>query len=142
MVTRSCPSCAALYAITDSYYQLTTQQARDKSKTVTRRLGWANLKPGERVQQVEKGQGLKKGQHPVKIHVIECVSNRAESLCSLAHSPCGKAECVKEGFPKMEPSDFVQMFCEHNGCLPTQTVQRIEFKYVEPIAPPEKEGEE
>jgi hypothetical protein len=42
-------------------FSLTTQQARDKTKDVTRRLGWWFLEPGDIVQQVEKARGLKKG---------------------------------------------------------------------------------
>src|SRR5690242_378415 len=109
-------------------FMLTTQQARDKSKTVTRRLGWANLKVGERVQQVEKGQGLKKGEKIKRIHVIECVTNRSEPLHRMIAVPeYGYSECRKEGFPEMRPAEFVEMFCHHNGCKPWSTVNRIEF---------------
>ena len=44
-----------------SFYH-TTEQIRNRSKTVTRRLGWAFLKPGDRVRAIVKGRGLKKGQ--------------------------------------------------------------------------------
>lgn len=112
-------------------FMLTTQQARDKSKLVTRRLGWADLKPGERVQQVEKGQGLKKGEKVKKIHVVECVSNRPEPLCLMeTNLSYGFSECNKEGFPNLSPPEFVTMFCKHNNCPRWQTVNRIEFKYV------------
>ena len=39
-------------------FMLTTEQVRNKTKTVTRRLGWWFLKPGEIVNAVEKGMGL------------------------------------------------------------------------------------
>lgn len=42
-------------------FALTTEQIRNQTKTVTRRVGWANLKPGTLLQPIEKGQGLKKG---------------------------------------------------------------------------------
>jgi hypothetical protein len=110
---------------------LTTAQARAKKKTVTRRLGWANLKPGERVQQVEKGQGLKKGEHPVKIHVVECVSNDRERLNEMiVNYSYGWRECEREGFPQMTPEAFVKMFCKHNKCTRRKTVNRIVFRYV------------
>lgn len=112
-------------------FALTTKQCRAKTKTVTRRLGWKNLKPGDRVQQVEKGQGLKKGEHPVKIHVIECVSNHREPLNLIETAEFyGKQECIKEGFPQMTPREFVRMFCEHNNCQPSTIVNRIVFRYV------------
>jgi hypothetical protein len=57
-------------------FSLTTRQVRDGSKTVTRRLGWADLKPGERLQACVKCMGIPKGGHVEKIRVIECVSNR------------------------------------------------------------------
>ena len=43
-------------------YAMTTQQIIDETKDVTRRLGWADLRPGDRVQACEKCQGLKKGE--------------------------------------------------------------------------------
>lgn len=111
-------------------FALTTKQCRAKTKTVTRRIGWKNLKPGERVQQVEKGQGLKKGEHPVKIHVIECVRNKPERLIELANIQYGKEECRKEGFPGMTGLEFIAMFCTHNNCQTNTIVNRIEFRYV------------
>ena len=42
-------------------FALTTRQFLAHEKTVTRRLGWEFLKPGDRVCGVEKGMGLKKG---------------------------------------------------------------------------------
>ncbi len=109
---------------------LTTEQARNKSKRVTRRLGWANLKPGERVQQVVKGQGLKKGEHPEKIHQIEIISNVPQPLDCMLYEPYGKPECRREGFPGMTGAEFVEMFCAHNGCDPTAIVNVIAFEYV------------
>lgn len=106
-------------------FALTTKQCKAKIKTVTRRLGWKNLKPGERVQQVEKGQGLKKGEHLVKIHVIECVRNKPERLIELANIQYGKEECRKEGFPGMTGLEFIAMFCRHNKCIPGTTVTAL-----------------
>lgn len=42
-------------------FALTEQQLMDGTKTVTRRVGWANLKPGDRLTAVRKAMGLKKG---------------------------------------------------------------------------------
>lgn len=42
-------------------FMLTTAQIRDRSKTVTRRLGWWNLRVGDVVMACEKCQGLGKG---------------------------------------------------------------------------------
>ena len=50
---------------------LTTPQFKTRTKDVTRRPGWKNLKAGDRLQAVVKAQGLKLGEHPVKLGVIE-----------------------------------------------------------------------
>jgi len=43
-------------------FMLTTAQYCARTKDVTRRLGWANLKPGDMFNGVEKAMGLKKGE--------------------------------------------------------------------------------
>ena len=48
-------------------FMITTEQIKNRTKTVTRRLGWNFLKPGEVVNACEKCRGLKAGQkvqHP------------------------------------------------------------------------------
>jgi len=42
-------------------FMLTKPQMRARTKTVTRRLGWWLLKPGEIIMAVEKSRGRKKG---------------------------------------------------------------------------------
>lgn len=114
-------------------FALTTQQFRDRTKDVTRRVGWKNLKPGDLVQAVEKGMGLKKGEHPVKLGIIRIVSVRREMLCTMWQYDSDKqsrSECSREGFPELDWSQFVEMFCRHNGTTPATTVTRIEFEYV------------
>ena len=111
-------------------FSLTTEQCRNKSKTVTRRIGWSNLKRGDRVQQVEKGQGLKKGERVKKIHVIECVSNRREAIGQMLDPEYGRKECALEGFAGTSGLWFVSMFCNHNKCSTWKIVNRIEFRYV------------
>lgn len=110
-------------------FALTTQQVRDRQKTVTRRLGWKNLKPGTLLQPVVKGMGLGKGGKVEKIGgPIRVVAVEREALgCIL-----GRADDLeREGFPQMRGVDFVNMFCDHNGCQPDDEVTRIEFEYVQ-----------
>lgn len=107
-------------------FALTTQQVRDRTKTVTRRLGWRSLKVGDLLQGAVKCQGLKKGEHPEKICVVRVTKVNRETLDFLT-----KDDVVLEGFPEMEPHEFVTMFCEHNKCQPNARVTRIEFEYVE-----------
>ena len=105
---------------------LTTGQIRNRTKTVTRRLGWKNLKVGERLQGCVKCQGRKPGEQLQKLAVVEVVSIRAEKLWDITTE-----DCEREGFPGMDPHEFVEMFCDSMGCRPDVMVSRIEFKYVD-----------
>ncbi len=107
-------------------FMLTTEQIRDRTKTVTRRIGWWLLKPGDILNAVEKAQGLKKGEKIRRLCAIRIVSTRAERLRVI--SP---ADVDREGFPHLSPAEFVRMFCKHMGATPDQKVNRIEFEYVD-----------
>ena len=107
-------------------FSITTEQARNKTKDVTRRLVWWFLKPGDIVQQVEKAMGLKKGEKIKKIHLIKIKSTRPEPLYLI-----DKADCVREGFPDWTPEQFIEMFCSHNKCKSHTVVNRIEFEYID-----------
>jgi hypothetical protein len=114
-------------------FAMTTEQARNKTKDVTRRLGWWFLKPGDIVQQVEKGMGLGKGGKVVRLHLIEIVSVRREPLQRLVDKPYryGNEEARREGFPEMSGWEFVQHFLRnHPGKDASLEVNRIEFKYI------------
>lgn len=119
-------------------FMLTTEQVRNRTKTVTRRLGWKNLKPGDLLQGVEKGMGLKAGEKIVRLCTIRIIDVRAEPLDRLTAEPAyGTDECRKEGFgdhPTLSrPAEFVKFFCaSHKGCKPDSTVTRIEFQYIAP----------
>ena len=106
-------------------FQLTTAQIRDRSKTVTRRLGWKNLKVGDRLQGCVKCMGLKPGEKIQNLAVIEVVSVRRELLMDMPDS-----DCALEGFPRFTNVEFVSMFCEHMHVFPHHEVTRIEFKYL------------
>jgi hypothetical protein len=113
-------------------FALTTSQVLDKSKDVTRRLGWLNLKPGDLIQPVKKCMGLKPGEKVEKlrrpVRVVSVRRERLDEMTSRLHY--GIDECRREGFPRMLPTDFVAMFCSsHKGCKPDSVVTRIEFTY-------------
>lgn len=105
---------------------LTQAQFKDKSKTVTRRLGWKNLTVGTELMGVVKGQGLKPGEKIQKLGKIKVTSVRREQLLKIT-----KDDCVAEGFPEMDTIDFGVMFCKHMKCTPFTTITRIEFEYLE-----------
>ncbi len=108
-------------------FSATIEAMRERRKTVTRRLGWANLKPGTILRAVEKVRGLKRGERVRDIGLIRVVSVRTELLWSILDQ--GSDEVRREGFD-MEPSEFVSMFRAANQCGPWQKVQRIEFEHV------------
>jgi hypothetical protein len=114
-------------------FSATTEQIRKRTKTVTRRLGWESLKPGDLVQAVEKAQGLKKGEKVVKLAVLRIVSNRREQLDRLLEVwyAEGRLEVEREGFPGVSVQGFIEMFCKLNRCLACRMVNRIEFEYKE-----------
>ncbi|MBT8340120.1 MAG: hypothetical protein KJP07_08915 [Desulfatitalea sp.] len=107
-------------------FALTTGQMKEGSKTVTRRLGWWFLDPGEIVNAVEKAMGLRKGETIKKIGQIRIIQCRPEPLINITQQ-----ECVLEGFPNMAPEQFIEMFCQtHKGCSPRTAVNRIEFEHL------------
>lgn len=113
-------------------FALTTPQIRARTKSVTRRLGWMDLRPRTELQAIVKGQGLKKGEHPEKICVIRVKSVRREPLMAMLEgSTYGAVEVVKEGFPNMTPRQFVETFCDHHGVTYDKPITRIEFEYVD-----------
>lgn len=107
-------------------FAFTTQQVRDRTKTVTRRFGWWFLKPGDTLNACKKCMGLKKGEKVKKICKIRVVSTRKEPLDAIT-----KEDCVKEGFPHYEPNDFVNMMVSNYRCAVDKPVNRIEFKYID-----------
>lgn len=118
-------------------FSKTTEQVRRGTKTVTRRLGWSFLKPGDIVNAIEQGQGLKKGETVKRIRQIRIVDVRPEAPQRMLDDlDYGFEECRREGFgdhPDMKwPSCFVEFFCAMNKCEPTTEINRIEFEYLRP----------
>lgn len=111
-------------------FSLTTPQFLDLSKDVTRRLGWLNLKPGDALMACEKCQGIKPGEKLVRLGKIVVMSVRREPLQRMsADAAYGRSEAIREGFPEMSGGQFVEMFCKHMKCLPSEVVTRIEFRH-------------
>ncbi len=115
-------------------FSMTTDAIRDRSKTVTRRLGWNFLQPGDLLWAVEKGMGLKKGEKVKRLALIRVVSTEWVSLYgTLAALDTFRLqdEMAAEGFPRYTAEMFTAMFCKHNRCEWDGLVNRIEFDYVE-----------
>ncbi len=112
-------------------FSMTPDQIRNKTKTVTRRFGWADLKPGDRLRPVFKCQGLRRDQKVERLlpdnECIEVVKAGEEPLAVMSQS-----DCVKEGFPEMTPLDFLQfLMAKYTELTPFSDMNRIEFIYVE-----------
>ena len=107
-------------------FTLTISQVRGQTKTITRRLGWDSLNVGDRLQPIEKGMGLKKGESQVLLgDPIEVVSIRKEPISAITQS-----DVIAEGFPLWTPTEFIAFICSKNKCRPDTIVNRIEFKYL------------
>ena len=104
-------------------FSLTEAQLLDGSKTVTRRVGWTFLKPGDRVRAVRKAMGLAKGEKVHPLGVIEILDVRREPLCDITSQ-----DCRREGFPGMGPAEFGMMFRKAMKCEWLTMVTRIEFR--------------
>ena len=117
-------------------FMLTTKQVQARTKDVTRRLGWLDLKPGQELGAARKCQGLKRGESIERLAVIRVVAVRREPLRRLTDDVAyGFEEIRREGFADHPtlcwPSLWVPWFCgSHRGCTPETEVTRIEFAYV------------
>jgi hypothetical protein len=112
-------------------FALTTAQFRDRTKTVTRRLGWKFLKPGDVLCGCVKCMGLKPGEQIERLGMIRVVSVRREPLSAMSKTCYGDQEAIREGFPELTGFGFARMFCKHMGGDQKQIVTRIEFEYLD-----------
>ena len=130
----------------------TEDAVRERRKTVTRRKGWWEdsrgrriLKPGDRLTLCRKVMGRTHKDADgywttdplVKVAEVEVVSVRRETLDMLCISQMesglyGVHEVAREGFPGMEPAEFiVRFFIEAQDMWWTDEVTRIEFRYLD-----------
>ncbi|WP_236723792.1 MULTISPECIES: hypothetical protein [Mycobacterium] len=104
---------------------LTTDQVRRQEKTVTRRVGWRMLKPGDLVTLCPKVRGRRAGEALERIVTVEIVSTRREQLNAITPN-----DVLAEGFPGVAPAEFVEFFTStHSGVTPETEVTRIEWTY-------------
>lgn len=107
-------------------FMLTKEQFVNKTKTVTRRLGWKFLKRGDILMGCEQCQGIKKGGLK-RLGLIRVVDARSEHLRDITDD-----DVVREGFPEMDRVEFIKFFITEMkpklGAL--QPVTRIEFEYL------------
>lgn len=109
-------------------------------KTVTRRTGWWRdvrgkrlLLPGHDLTLCRKVMGRKKGEPLVRLVDVEVLDVRREPLARLIEDEdYGRREVALEGFPGMEPLEFVRTYFLDAQRLDLRVdVTRIEWRYVE-----------
>lgn len=103
----------------------TEQAVRDRRKTVTRRLGWKFLKPGDRLTLCRKVMGLKPGEKIERICDVQVVSVNREPIRAI-----NDADVVREGFPHLNTEGFVRWFCREFRLTPDTEVTRIQWRYL------------
>lgn len=113
---------------------LTEQAVADRTKTVTRRLGWWADKngrrliyPGDRLTLCRKVMGRKPGEPLVRLAEVE-VLDMSRQQVRVQNTP---GEAAREGFPDWTWPEFVAFFCEEMRCEPTTVVTRIEWRYLD-----------
>lgn len=113
-------------------FAMTKEQFRDRSKDVTRRLGWWDAEVGWQLMGCEKCQGLGPGGKIVRMGAIVLVDARRERLDRmLTDRTYGVVEVCREGFPMMTPLEFVQFFIQgHKGATMNSVIMRLEFKHI------------
>lgn len=108
---------------------LTEQAVVERRKTVTRRLGWTFLKPGDRLTLCRKVMGRKPGEPLVRLAEVEVVSVRREELWVMEGD-----DIPREAVPGQEDClsawDWVTWYAETRGCNPWTEVTRIEWRYL------------
>lgn len=107
----------------------TEAAVRSRTKTVTRRKGWAYLRPGERITLCRKVMGRRPGEPLVRVAEVEVLNVRREPLDAIT-----AADVAREGFPGMSTEEFIRrFFLDAQGIQPTDTVTRIEWTYPDNI---------
>lgn len=116
---------------------LTEPAVRSRTKTVTRRLGWKFLKPGDRLTLCRKVMG-RKGAPLVRIAEVEVVDVRREQLWHITDDDIAREAVdvalfdehyTDTGLPT--PTAWIDWFCEEMRVRPDDEVTRIEWRYLE-----------
>ena len=119
----------------------TEQAVVERRKTVTRRKGWWEdkngrrlLYPGDRLTLCRKVMGRKAGEPLVRIAEVEVFHVRRELLSHLitGNTDYGQREMTAEGFPDMDPVEFMRrFFWDAQRLGPMDDVTRIEWRYLD-----------
>lgn len=125
---------------------LTEQAVVERRKTVTRRLGWLRIKPGDRLTLCRKVMGRRSDEPLVRLAEVEVVSVRREPLFAIDDADVAR-ECVPEwdehGNERFDehwiaedlvgpptPEAWVRWYASEMGITPHHEVTRIEWRYL------------
>lgn len=117
----------------------TEQAVVERRKTVTRRLGWTFLKPGDRLTLCRKVMGRRPGEPLVRLAEVEVVGVRRERLSSM-----DRHDVALEGVPlgvftttpheaactECQAVSWVGWFARAMGTKVDGWVTRIEWRYL------------
>lgn len=111
---------------------ITERAVRDRRKTVTRRLGWRFLRPGDRLTLCRKVQGRRPGEPLIRIAEVEVVDVRREPLSAMTDADVGREgiDAALEVAGRTEAEAWVSWFAWTMGCSVDDEVTRIEWRYL------------
>lgn len=132
-----------MITLTGRTYRMSVSMTKDavytRVKTATRRREdtWGYLQPGDVLVLIEKGQGLRKGEHQVEICKVVVVDVRVEPLSAIHNE---LAATRREGLGHLTPDEFVIFWLRSHGyptehantaaLRPDPDVRRIEWEYL------------
>lgn len=105
---------------------LTEAAVRDRTKTVSRRLGWLFARPGDRLALCVKVMGRRRGEALVRLAAVELVDVRREPLAAITPD-----DVAREGFPGWTARQFIDFYTAAMHVPETVTVTRLEWRYLE-----------
>ena len=117
----------------------TEQAVRERRKTVTRRLGWRFLKPGDRLTLCRKVMGRKPDEPLERICEVEVVSVRREPLVAMTDDDVAREGIgpFDDRFDEWYESDgmppsgsFISWYAQTFDVNPYDDVTRIEWRYL------------
>lgn len=112
----------------------TVDAVNDRSKMVTRRVGWRFVKAGDLLQLCRKVQGRRRSDGTVEpldlLAVVHITGVRREPLRAIYSLPAPDIETLREGVPGVYTVDaFVEFYCNTFGVTPDTEITRIEWEY-------------
>jgi len=104
----------------------TEQSVRDRTKTVTRRLGWRNLRAGVDLDLCRKVMGRKAGEPLERIARVHVTAVGRERLDRITDE-----DALREGVAGVSTAaEFVAFYADAFGAEPSTPVTRIAWRYV------------